>query len=43
MLNEKQKNLVEENYNLIYKYAKDHKLDIEDSVDCFLSVYARLH
>ena len=30
MLNEKQKNLVEENYNLIYKYAKDHKLDIEE-------------
>lgn len=30
MLNEKQKNLVEENYNLIYKYAKDHKLDMEE-------------
>lgn len=30
MLNEKQKNLVEESYNLIYKYAKDHKLDIEE-------------
>ena len=30
MLNEKQKKLVEENYNLIYKYAKDHKLDIEE-------------
>lgn len=30
MLNEKQKNLAEENYNLIYKYAKDHKLDIEE-------------
>lgn len=30
MLNEKQKNLVEKNYNLIYKYAKDHKLDIEE-------------
>jgi DNA-directed RNA polymerase specialized sigma subunit len=30
MLNEKQKSLVEENYNLTYKYAKDHKLDIEE-------------
>jgi RNA polymerase sigma factor (sigma-70 family) len=30
MLNEKQKNLVEENYKLIYKYAKEHKLDLEE-------------
>ena len=30
MLNNEQKNLVEENYNLTYKYAKDHKLDIEE-------------
>lgn len=30
MLSNEQKNLVEENYNLIYKYAKDHKLDIEE-------------
>ena len=30
MLSNEQKNLVEENYNLTYKYAKDHKLDMEE-------------
>lgn len=30
MLSNEQKNLVEENYNLIYKYANDHKLDMEE-------------
>ena len=31
MLSNEQKNLVEENYNLTYKYAKDHKLDMEEA------------